>query len=79
MVLDAVQIARGVLLVWDKRVFEKVDIVVGQFSVSVLLKGVADGFLWTCMGFMALMMIDNGHLYGQSWRVCVQDGTWHGV
>ena len=45
MVLDAVQIARGVLLVWDKRVFEKVDIVVGQFSVSVLLKGVANGFL----------------------------------
>ena len=43
--MDAVQIAGGVLLVWDKRVFEKVDIVVGQFFVSVLLKGVANGFL----------------------------------
>ena len=42
--------AVGVLLVWDKRVYEKVDIVVGQFFVSVLLKGVADGFLWTCIG-----------------------------
>ena len=45
MVLDAVQIAGGVLLVWDKRVFEKFDIFVGQFSVIVLLKGVANGFL----------------------------------
>ena len=32
VVLDVVQIAGGVLLVWDKRVFEKVDVVVGQFS-----------------------------------------------
>ena len=53
MVLDAIQTAIGVLLVWDKRVFEKVDIVVGQFSVSVLLKGVVNGFLWTCTGVYA--------------------------
>ena len=36
------------LLVWDKRVFEKVDCVVGLFSVNVLLKGVADVFVWAC-------------------------------
>ena len=48
VVLDAVNIAGGVLLVWDKRVFEKVDCVVGLFFVNVLLKGVADDFVWAC-------------------------------
>lgn len=28
--------------------FEKVDCVVGRFSVSILLKGVVDGFEWVC-------------------------------
>ena len=48
VVLDAVNTAGGVLLVWDKRVFEKVDCVVGRFSVNVLFKGVADDFVWAC-------------------------------
>ena len=38
------------LLVWDKRIFEKVDCVVGLLSVNVLLKGVADDFVWVCSG-----------------------------
>ena len=36
--------AGGVLLLWDKRVLEKLDSVVCQFSVSCLWKGVSDGF-----------------------------------
>ena len=39
-----------VLLVWDKRAFEKIDVTVGQFSVNVLLRGVVDGFEWACTG-----------------------------
>ena len=42
-VLDAVQSSRGVLLIWDKRVVKKIDVLVGQFSVSVLFRGVLDG------------------------------------
>ena len=38
------------LLVWDKRVFEKVDCVVGRFSINVLFKGVVDDFVWACLG-----------------------------
>ena len=49
-VLDAVQTSGGVLLIWDKRVVEKIDVSVGQFSVSVLLRGVFDGFEWVCIG-----------------------------
>ena len=41
---------QGVLLVWDKRVFEKFDCVVGLFSVNVLLKRVVDDFVWACSG-----------------------------
>ena len=36
------------MLIWDKRVFEQLDIIVGQFSVSVLLRGVVDDFVWAC-------------------------------
>ena len=44
IVLDAIHTARDVLMMWDKRIFEKVECVVGSFSVSVLLKGVINGF-----------------------------------
>ena len=37
------------LLVWDKKVYEK-DCAIGQFSVNVLLKGVVDDFGWACSG-----------------------------
>ena len=48
--LDAIHTAGGILVVWDTKVYEKIDCVVGSFSVSVLLKGVADGFVWICTG-----------------------------
>ena len=30
------------------RVYEKVDCVIGLFSVNVLLKGIVDDFVWAC-------------------------------
>ena len=36
------------MLIWDKRIFEKMDVIVGQFFVSVLLRGVVDDFVWAC-------------------------------
>ena len=44
--LDAIHTAGGVILMWDKRVVERVDSVVGSFSISVVLKDVLDGFEW---------------------------------
>ena len=38
--LDALHTAGGVILMWDRRVFEKVDSMVGSLSILVLLKGV---------------------------------------
>ena len=44
------QTSGGVLLIWDKRVIEKLDVIVGKFSISVLLRGVVDDFVWACIG-----------------------------
>ena len=38
------------MLIWDKRVFEKLDVIVGLFFVSVLLRGVVGDFVWACIG-----------------------------
>ena len=46
--LDANHTTGGVLSIWDRRMFEKVDCVVGRFSIFVLLKGVTNGFEWVC-------------------------------
>ena len=40
------QTSGGVLLIWDKRV----TVIVGQFSVNVLLRGVVDDFVWAYTG-----------------------------
>jgi len=54
--LDAIHTAGGVLLTWDGRVSEKGDCVVGGFSFSILLKGVANGFEWICSGCVDRLM-----------------------
>jgi hypothetical protein len=48
--LDAVNTAGGILIMWDKRVVEKLDVVVGRFSVSCHWRGLVDGFDWVCSG-----------------------------
>ena len=48
--LDASNTVGGILLMWDTRVVQKVDVMVGQFSVSCYWQGLADGFNWVCLG-----------------------------
>ena len=50
LALDAINTAGGVLLMWDTRVVERVDSVVGISSVTYSLKGLVDGFDWVCSG-----------------------------
>ena len=54
--LDADQIAGGVLIMWDRRVLEKLEVLVGLFSMSVQWKGVEDGLFGHVQGFMAQMI-----------------------
>ena len=72
-VLDAVQTSAGVLLIWDKRVFEKLDVIAEQFSVSILLRGVVDDFVWACIGVYGPMMMVSGLLCGRS---CLRCARW---
>lgn len=55
--LDAVQTAGGVLLMWDSRVLERLEFLVGSFSVSVRWQGLGDSFIWACSGVYGL--VDN--------------------
>ena len=48
--LDVVNTAGGVLLMWDKRMLEMRDSVVGTFFVSCCWKGITDGLVWACIG-----------------------------
>uniref|UniRef100_A0A2N9HB87 Reverse transcriptase domain-containing protein n=1 Tax=Fagus sylvatica TaxID=28930 RepID=A0A2N9HB87_FAGSY len=48
--LDATNTAGGILLMWDTRVGEKVDTVIGQFSVYCYWHGLVDDFDWVCSG-----------------------------
>ncbi|KAK9988965.1 hypothetical protein SO802_029204 [Lithocarpus litseifolius] len=49
-VLEADGTAGGILLMWDKRVLSKMEVMVGTFSVSVKWQEVGDGFIWACFG-----------------------------
>ena len=51
--LDAVQIAGGILLMWDRRVLERTYVLVGSFSVSVWWQGVGAVSVGRLRGFMA--------------------------
>jgi hypothetical protein len=62
--LEAVGTAGGVLLLWDKRVVEKLDSFVGRFSVSCLWRGVSDGLLGLVLGFMVLLVILLDKIFG---------------
>ena len=37
-------------MMWDRRVLERMEVLVGSFSVSVRWQGVGDGFSWACSG-----------------------------
>ena len=74
--LEADRTAGGILLTWDKRVLEKVEVMVGTFSVSVKWHGGGDDFIWACSGvYGPNENIERGHMWDelvgiqQNWRL----------
>ena len=49
-ILEADRTAGGILIMWDKRILDKVEVVVVTFSVSVKWQRVEDGFIWAGSG-----------------------------
>ena len=48
--LDAYGSTRGILICWDKRTLEVLEMEVGHFSISCRLRNVEDGFVWIFTG-----------------------------
>ena len=62
--LDADQTAGGVLMMWDRRALEKLEIMVCQFFGSVRWQGLEDGFIWACS---VVYGPNDNNLWGQMW------------
>uniref|UniRef100_A0A7N2QY09 Uncharacterized protein n=1 Tax=Quercus lobata TaxID=97700 RepID=A0A7N2QY09_QUELO len=62
--LDADQMAGGVLMMWDKRVLERLEVMMGYFFVSVRWQGVGDSFTWACSGVYGP---NDNNMTGQTW------------
>ena len=62
--LDVDQTAGGVLMMWDRRVLEKLEVMVGYFSMSVRWQDVRDDFIWACSRFYGP---NDNNLRGQMW------------
>ena len=61
--LDADRTACQVLMMWD-RTLEKVEVMVGKFSISVWWQGMGDGFIWACS---VVYGPNDNNLRGQMW------------
>jgi hypothetical protein len=48
--LDSSGASGGILKMWDTRVVEKVDECVGEFTLAISVKTLADNFSWACAG-----------------------------
>ena len=49
---------------WDRRALEKLEVMVGQFSVSVQWQGLGNGFIWASSGVYGP---NDNYLRGQMW------------
>ena len=77
--LDADQTAGGVLMMWDRRALAKLEVMVGQFSVSVWWQGIGDGFILACS---KVYCPNDNNLRGQMWDELIgirQLWEFHGV
>jgi hypothetical protein len=48
--LDSGGALGGILITWDKRVVEKVDVCMGDFTLVVSFRNVVDRFVWAFAG-----------------------------
>ena len=66
-------------MMWDRRTLEKLEVMVGQFSVSIWWQGIGDGFIWACSKVYGP---NDNNLRGQMWDELIgirQLWEFHGV
>jgi hypothetical protein len=52
--LDSIGASGGIILMWDRRVVERVDEAIGCFSISCRFREVASGLEWVFLGCTVL-------------------------
>ena len=73
--LDARGTAGGVLVMWDKRVLEGLEVEVGSFSISCRFRNCEEGFVWV---FSRLYGPIKGRERGELWEeLAVVKGLWN--
>ena len=54
--MDSREAAGGIVVFWDNRVLDLVDIQKGLFSISYIFKNCEDGFMWMFTGVYGLIL-----------------------
>lgn len=67
--LGAEGLAGGILVMWDKRVITKMDVLIGACSVSCLLKTVENDKLWVISGDRRLLLWNELKMVRSRWSV----------
>jgi hypothetical protein len=68
--LDSSGASGGILIMWDKRVVEKIDEFVGDFTLVVTFRNVVDHSIWAFLRVsMALILIGIEGFFRMSWLV----------
>jgi hypothetical protein len=66
--LDSCGASGGILIVWDKRVVEKIEDCFGVYSLAVKFKLIEDFSIWAFAGCMVRIMLEIEEACGRSWR-----------
>ena len=64
---------------WDRKVLEKLEDVVGQFSVSCKFRNIEDNLNGLLLVFIVLLWIGRKGYCWRNLRVCIVGGICHGV
>ena len=72
--VDARGVSRGILIFWDNRVLDLMELECGGFTISGSFKHVEDGFVWLFTGVYGLVLSrGKKKTFGMSWvqlKVC---------
>jgi hypothetical protein len=77
--LDSSGASGGILIMWDKRVVEKVDVCLGDFTLAVSFGNVVDRFVWAFAGVYGRILILTRVCFGMSWLGFSIGGACRGV
>ncbi|RVW27734.1 hypothetical protein CK203_109966 [Vitis vinifera] len=71
--------AGGIVVLWDNRMLEMIELEKGECSISCHFKNCEDDFKWTFTGVMVRLKGERGKIYGMSWGPSMAFGMGRGV